>query len=190
MDGPFKNTNLSARWKQYGDDLVSDATSPRERVVQACHSMLGDVDPKPFSALFSALQAKAEQIQSDLDPISLVAVIFEGHPKSPWIDTLQKQLVANLRESMSYDQALDQALSDTAVDRIEITKNRIDEECILARDRGKITSEDCQKAIERNHETFSAIPINELCRALVDGNRRAFNQATRKKRGVDEGPDE
>ena len=190
MDGPFKNTNLSARWKQYGDDLVSDATSLRERVVQACHSMLGDEDPKPFSALFSALQAKAEQIQSVPDPISLVKEIFEGHPPSLLNHTFQRQLTANLRDSMSYDQALDQALSDTVVELIEIAKDRFVGECILARDRCEMTSEECRKAIKRNDETFSALPINELCRALVDGDRRAFNQPTRKKRGVDEGPDE
>ena len=91
---------------------------------------------------------------------------------------------------MSYDEALGQALSETVVDRIEITKNRLDEECILARDRGEMTSEECQKAIERNDEIFSVIQTNELCHALITGKRQAFNWATLKKRGVDEGPDE
>ncbi len=45
-DGPFRNSELSSRWKRYGKDLVSDATSSEERTAQACHSMLGDVDMK------------------------------------------------------------------------------------------------------------------------------------------------
>ena len=41
-DGPFRNAELSSRWKQYGRDLVSDAASADERTLQACHSMVGD----------------------------------------------------------------------------------------------------------------------------------------------------
>ena len=190
MDGPFKNTALSARWKQYGKDLVSDAASLQERVGQACHSMLGNLDIKALSALLNTLRAEVQQPQVDLDPIASVEAIFESHAKSPWTDTLQKHLIANLRDPMSVDEALDQALSGIVADWTETTKNRLDEECIRARDRGDMKVENYRKGIQRNHEAFSAIRPNDLCRALVAGNGRAFSQATRKKIGVDEGPDE
>ena len=190
MDGPFKNATLSGRWKRYGKDLVSDAASPQERVAQACYSMLGGLDMKALSPLLSALRAEGQQPQVDLDPISSVEAIFESHAKSPWTDTLQKHLIANLQDRMSVEEALDQALPGTVVDWIDTTKNRLDEHCIRARDRGDMNVENYRKGIERNHEAFGAIQLNELCRALVTGNGRAFNQATRKRIGVDEGPGE
>jgi len=31
-DGPFRNSELSAKWKRYGEDLVSDAASLEGRL--------------------------------------------------------------------------------------------------------------------------------------------------------------
>ena len=190
MDGPFKNAPLSARWKQYGKDLESDAASSQERAAQACHSMLGELDIKAISRLLSELEIEVRQPQVDLDQISSVEAIFARHVKSPWTDTLEKQVIANLRDPMSVDGALEQALQGAVTDWIETTKNRLDEECIRARDRGDMNVENYRKGIQRNHQAFDIITPNELCRALVAGNGRTFNQATRKKIGVDEGPDE
>ena len=67
-DGPFRNAELRSRWKRYGQDLVSDAVSAEERMAQACHSMIGDVDMKAFSPLFGDLKAHAEHTQIDLRP--------------------------------------------------------------------------------------------------------------------------
>ena len=190
VDGPFKNAALSSRWKQYGKDLVSDAASPEERAAQACHSMLGDVDMKTFNPLLNELKAHAQSSQMDMDPISSVEAIFDGHAKQPLTDILQKHLIANLREQIPGERALDQAILSAVTDSIGITKNRLDEECILARDLGDMSHENYHKGIERNQEAFNAIRPNELCDALVSGNGRAFKQGTRMKRGVDEGPDE
>ena len=190
MDGPFKNAALSSRWKQYGKDLESDAASSEERAAQACHSMLGDVDVKALGSLLSALKAHAQRPQMDLDLVSSVEGIFDSHVKSPLTDTLQKHLIANLRDQIPAERALDQALPSAVTDWTDITKNRLDEECIRARDLGKMDHENYRKGIERNHEAFDAIRPNELCDALVSGNGRVFKQATRKKVGVDEGPDE
>lgn len=189
-DGPFRNAELSRRWKCYGQDLVSDAVSPEERTMQACHSMLGDVDMKVFSPLLSTLKAYAQRLQMDLDPVSSIDAIFDSHSKSPLTDILQKHLTANLRDQMPPARALDQALVGTARDWICITKNRLDEECLRARDLGDMRREECRKGIERNRETFTAINPGDLCNALTSGNRRAFKQALQKKAGVDEGPDE
>lgn len=189
-DGPFRNAKLSCRWKRYGQDLVSDATSDEEGAAQACHSMLGDADMTIFSPILSALEAHAQRSQLDLDPVYSTDAIFDSHSKSPLTDTLQKHLTANLRDQMPRDVALDQALASTAKDWIDVTKNRLDEECIHARDLGDMSKDDYGKAIERNRDTFAAINPGDLCGALTSGNKRAFKQMLRKKAGVDEGPDE
>jgi hypothetical protein len=189
-DGPFRNAELSSRWKRYGQELVSDAASTEERAAQACHSMIGGVDMKAFSPLFGELKAYAERSQMDLDPATAIEAIFENHPTSPLVDTLQKHLVANLRDRIRSEKALDVALESTAKEWVGTAKNRIDEECIRARDLGDMSPEDYSKGIERNRETFAAINPSEVCSALVTGNKRAFSQALRKKDGLDEGPEE
>ena len=188
-DGPFKNAELRSLWKQYGKDLVSDAASSAERAAQACHSILGDVDMNTLGPLLSALKAHAHQTQMNLDPVSSFEATFENHANSPLTDIIQKHLIANLRDQAPPGMALDQALPSAVADLIDITKNRLDEECIRARDRSDMTQENCRKGIERNHEAFERINPNELCNALTSGNRHAFKEATRKKIGVDEGPD-
>ena len=190
MDGPFKNAALRSQWKQYGKDLESDAASSEERAAQACHSMLGDVDVKALGSLLSALKAHAQRPQMDLDLVSSVEAVFDNHAKSPLTDTLQKHLIANLRDQIPVERALDQALPSAVTDWTDITKNRLDEQCIRARDLGDMNHENYRKGIERNHEAFDAIRPSELCDALVSGNGRAFKQAARKKVGVDEGPNE
>ncbi|HBQ50327.1 MAG: hypothetical protein ABJ388_17765 [Alphaproteobacteria bacterium] len=189
-DGPFRNAELSSRWKQYGKDLVSDATSLEERTAQACHSMIGTDDLPAISTILADIKAHAQRPQMDLDAISSMEALFESHPKSPLTDTLQKHLIANLRDQMPLGTALDQALPSTVADWIGITKNRLDEECIRARDLGDMNENDYRKGIERNRETFANINSDALCDALTTGDKRAFKQAQQKKTGVDEGPDE
>lgn len=189
-DGPFRNAELPSRWKRYGQELVSDAASPEERTTQACHSMIGDVDMKAFSPLFNELKAHAERAQMDLDPVTATETIFENHAPSSLADSLQRHLVANLRDQIPPEKALNQALDSTAKEWIGTTKNRLDEECIRARELGDMSREDYGKGIERNREAFAAIKPSELREALATGNKRAFRQAVEKKAGVDEGPEE
>ena len=189
-DGPFRNATLSSRWKQYGKDLVNDAVSSEERAAQARRSMLGDVDAKAIGSLLSTLKEDAQHPQVDLDPISSAEAIFDRYTKSPVTDTLQKHLIANLRDQIPNGHALDQALWSTVTEWTAITKNRLDEECIRARDLGDMSHEHYRKGIDRNQETFDGIRTNELYHALLSGSPSAFNQASRKKTGVDEGPDE
>lgn len=189
-DGPFRNTELSSRWKQYGQDLISDAASAEERTMKACHSMTGDVDMTTFTPLFKELKGQAERVQMSLDPVAEIETIFDNHPTSPIADALQRHLTANLRVQMPPEQALNLALHSMAKERIGITKNRLDEQCIRARDVGDMSQEDYLKGIERNQQTFAAIKPSELCDAWATGKARAFKQAAQKKTGVDEGPEE
>jgi hypothetical protein len=189
-DGPFRNAELSSRWKRYGQELISDAANLDERTIQACHSMIGGVDMKAFSHLLRELEAHAQRPQMDLDPVMEAETIFENHSTSPLTDALQRHLIANLRDQMPPERALDQALDSTVKEWVGTTKNRLDEECIRARDLGDMSHEDYRKGIERNHETFAAIKPSEIRNALATSNKRSFRQAIHKKTGVDEGPEE
>ena len=146
-DGPFKNAALSSRWKQYGKDLVSDVASSEERIAQACHSILGDMDMKRVGSLLSALKGHAQRPQLDLDPVSSAEAIFDSHAQSPLTDLLQKHITANLREQIPGKRPLDQALRSAVTDSIAITKNRLDEECIRARDLGDMNRENYRKGM-------------------------------------------
>ncbi|WP_085084176.1 hypothetical protein [Azospirillum oryzae] len=189
-DGPFRNSELSRQWKRYGEDLVSDAASPDERAKKALHSMFGDVDLEEFSNLLRELNHYAQSQQMDLYPSSGVEDIFERNPNSTLINYFYRELFSELKEQSNLQIALDKALVSTAKDWIKIAKDRIDDECICARDLGNMTREDYRKAILRNQEAFSQINPNDFCGALIAGNKRTISHALKKKSGVDEGPDE
>jgi len=189
-DGPFRNSELSGRWKRYGRDLVSDATSQDERTAHACHSMLGDVEVAGISKLLKELKELAQKTQMDLDPVSSAEGVFDNHIKAPLVDTLQKHLLANLRDQMNSEAALDEAVKSTADEWIGETKNRIDEECIRARDIGDMTREQYAKSLDRNGETFGAIDANALGDALYAGKKNTFRKANSNKEGLDEGPED
>ncbi|WP_454739711.1 hypothetical protein [Cupriavidus necator] len=189
-DGPFRNAALSSRWKVYGQQLVSDAMNAGERTAQACHSMIDDVDMKAFHPLLGELHAHVRRPQMDLDPVASIETIFDSHPMLTLADLLRRHLVANLRDRISPEKALDRALESTTKEWIGTTKNRLDEQCIRARDLGDMKLEDYRKGLERNQATFSSIKVEELCAALASGNKRAFSETLQKKIGVDEGPEE
>lgn len=188
-DGPFRNAELSSRWKRYGRDLVSDAVSLEERVAQAYHSMIRDIDMKAFRPLLGDLKGYVGRSQMDLNPVSAIETIFDNHPVSPLADSLQRNLIANLRDQIAIEQVLNQSLNSMAREWIDTIKNRMDEECIRARECGDMRLDDYKKGVERNRETFAAIKTSEICDALSTGNKRAIGRAA-KKSGVDEGPEE
>jgi hypothetical protein len=185
-DGPFRNSALSNKWKQYGQDLVSDAVSQDERVKQACHSVLGGI--KEFDRLYSELDARASRDQMDLDSVAATEAIFDNNERSTLGDALERNLLCNLREGMTERKSLDLALEQAVSELLANAKNRIDEECIRARDVGDMSRSDFSKGLQRNQETFAAIEIGSVCAALENGNKNAFRRTARKD--VNDGPDD
>lgn len=186
-DGPFRNLRLSTRWKKFGEELVSDAASPAERVDQACHSMMADVGVKEFSSLVQDLAACLAQSQLTLDPVGDIEAVIERHPMSSLSDILRRTLIANLHDGASPADALQPAMEATTQEWIGIVKNRLDEHCIQARDLGDMSRADYQKGLERNAEAFSGIDVQNLCQAMKAGDRRAFSSS--RLVTVDEGPE-
>lgn len=188
-DGPFRNAKLSKRWKRYGQSLVSDAETPAARALLACDCMLEDVNMDVVGSILADLTAYAQRAQLDLDPGTAVEAIFEGHPPSDMTDAFRRQLMANLMDGVPADLALSQAISTVVKNLIDTTKSRLASECMHARTRGDMSVDDYRRGISRNNETFSAINQDEICAALVSGNKRAFKQSREKKSGVDDGPE-
>ncbi len=189
-DGPFKNSDLSARWKRYGKDLVNDATSQDERSAQMCVSVLGDLDLKTVSAILGELRVHFEQGQMAFDPMESVRGILDKYDKSPAADLLERSLRVQLREQPSGTAALNEAVNEMRNELLNIAKNRIDEECIRARDIGDMSQESYRKALDRNRETANAVNRDALRDALFSGKKDAFKRAAENKKDVDEGPDE
>ncbi len=189
-DGPFRNSDLSGRWKRYGKDLVNDAASQEERCAQMCVSVLGDLDLKAVSRMLGELRAHFEQDQIAFDPMESTRGIFDKYEKSPATDLLERSLRVQLREQPSGVAALDGAVDDMRNQLLSVAKNRIDEECIQARDIGDMSQESYRKALDRNRDTANAVNRDALSNALFSGNKDAFKRAAKSKKGVDEGPDE
>ncbi|MBB4123637.1 hypothetical protein [Martelella radicis] len=185
-DGPFRNSALTTRWKHYGQDLVSDAVSKEERVTQACHSVLGDI--KSFDRLYAELDARASRDQMDLDSVAATETIFDNNERSALGDALERNLLCNLREGIPERKSLDLALGQAVGEFLASAKNRIDEECIRARDVGDMSRSDFTKGLQRNRETFAAIDVGSVCAALENGNKNAFRRTARKD--VNDGPDD
>lgn len=185
-DGPFRNSAITTRWKHYGQDLVSDAVSAEERVKQACHSVLGDI--KFFDQLYRELDARASHDQMDLDSVAATETIFDNNERSTLGDALERNLLCNLREGMPERQSLDLALEQAVGEFLANAKNRIDEECIRARDVGDMSRSDFSKGLKRNQETFAAIDVDSVCAALENGDKNAFRRTVRKD--VNDGPED
>lgn len=189
-DGPFRNAELSGRWKKYGEDLVSDAASAGERTARICHSMLGDIEWETIGPLLKQLEASAENSQLELDPCAHVADICDSHPKSPFSDSLQKHLTANLRDHLPSQVALDKALLNSVTDWVGTARSRIEEECIRARDVGDMSERDFQKGMSRSREAFNGVDATHIGQALMAGDKTAFKGAVHAKLCVNDGPED
>jgi hypothetical protein len=187
-DGPFRNLRLSTRWKKFGEQLVSDAASPAERVDQACHSMITDAGVKEFSFMVQELSACLARSQLTLDPVADIEAVIERHSMSSLSDIFRRTLLAKIHDGLPQADALQPAMYATTREWIGVVKNRLDEDCIQARDLGDMSWSDYRKSVERNAEAFSGIDVERLCQAMRDGDRRAFSSP--KKIGVDEGPEQ
>jgi hypothetical protein len=189
-DGPFRNLKLSNKWKRYGDQLASDAASPEERVEQACGAILGDVDSKSVSALYWELRSMASQSQLDLIPGSTLQLIFDKREPSIFAHKLSRHVVANMQNGDPILQALDAGMVSAISDLLEVTKNRLDEHCIEARALGDMKGEAFHIGLKRNSETFATIDHKAIGEALIAGKTHVFNGPSKRRTGVDDGPED
>jgi hypothetical protein len=187
-DGPFKNLKLGKRWKRFFDAVQNETFNSPECCAMASHALMHEFFTDNVRAILAALQANANRKQLDLDPLSSVESIFNDNMKTPFSDTLQKQLAFRLNDQVSPADAVQQALEDSVVKHSNDAKDRIVDECLRAREAGEIRHDLFYRSVSNIKASFDALAKNKVCDALLDGNKNAFKDAVSKKQGIDEGP--
>lgn len=187
-DGPFKNAQLSGRWKRYGNSLANDSMSSNERTERVQSAILRDLCTKETRALVTELDAYVKRLQKDLFPRVAVNEIFDRHPTTPQSDTLRKFFSANLAKPMGVEGAWQFAFDSFVRHEAYGTKNRMFEECMSARDRGDLRGAKYSKAIRRNDEAFAALDLPKIRDHVLSG-KSAPRMAVQKKTGIEDGPE-
>ena len=126
--------------------------------------------------------------QLDLDPLSSVESIFQSHSKTAFGDTLQKEVFLRLGDQMTPDAAIRQALEASVDNQISSARNRIQEECIGARESGEMWRDQFARTVTQANAAFDALAKGDICDALRAGDKDAFKNAVAKQEGLDEGP--
>ena len=187
-DGPFKNLKLSNRWKRFAAAAHNDAVDIAERSAIASDALLHEILTDNTQALLVDLQTYTGRAQLDLDPMSSVEGIFNNHSKTPFSDTLQKELVFRLNQQIATDIAIQQAVKASVEDHASKASSRIEEECIDARESGKMHRDQSRRTLAHSRATFDALATKDICDALWAGDKNAFKNAAAKRKGLDEGP--
>jgi len=187
-DGPFKNAELSGRWKRYGNSLGNDSMSSNERTERVHSAILKDLCTKETRTLIVELDTYVKRLQKDLFPRVAVDEIFDSHARTPQSDTLQKFFSANLARPMGIETAWQLAFDSFVRHEAYGTKNRMLEECISARDRGDLRGAKYSKAINRHDEAFAALDLPRIRDHVLSG-KSASKMALQKKTGIEDGPE-
>lgn len=187
-DGPFKNLNLTKLWKKFAIAVQNDACGRAECLGFASDALLRDILTANVEHLLLDLQAYASREQLGLDVRLAIEKIFDSYSKTPFIDTLQKEIALRLNEQISSSEAIKQALAAAVAEQISIVKNRIEDECVCAHDfRGMWPEEFC-RAVNESNAILDALAINEICEAILGRDKDFYKSAVSKKQGIEEGP--
>lgn len=186
-DGPFKNLKLGSRWKRFAEAVQNAAFDHAACCAMASDALVREILTKGVQALLADLQAYASRKQLDLDPLFSIESIFNLHMKTSFTDTLQKEVALGLSEQAAPADAIWQAMKACASEQMSEAMNRIQEECIVAREFGVMWQDQFNNTIKQASATFNELDIDKICEALLNGNKNAFKDAVSKKEGLDEG---
>jgi hypothetical protein len=187
-DGPLKNLKLGSCWKRLTEAVQNGVVSATECGSLASDSLVQHLATSENCAALKDLEAYTRREQLDFDPLGSVEAIFDAHEKTPFLDTLQKELLFRMANDAPSGEAIDRALDATIKNQIGEAQNRFEEECIRARDTGRMSPEACQCALDKIDAAFNAVERQDVCDALRTGNKNTFKDAVSKKEGLDEGP--
>ncbi len=187
-DGPFRNLKLGSGWKRLADAAQNDASSTTECGLLATDGLVRHLATKENCAAVQELEAYTLQPQLDFDPRATIEEIFDDYEKTPFLDTLKKELLYRIADGTPPAEALDLALDAAVEEEVGEARNRFEEECIRLRDTGKMSRHACQRAIGKTNDAFDAVNRRDVCAAIRKGDKNAFKAATAKRVGLDEGP--
>lgn len=188
-DGPFKNLQLANRWKKFAESVQNDAMESSTKRAMACDAILRDVLAGSNVALLRALEAHLSRAQLDLDLASSIDGIFSRHSRSPFADSLQRELAFRLDGPVSgLGAAYDEAIGAAKTRYIREISNRIEEECIRSHELGDMQKGQLARTISQSKFTLKSVDTPELSRAIRSGKKNAFKSGLSKQDGIDEGP--
>ncbi|MBI1274453.1 hypothetical protein GC177_00585 [bacterium] len=187
-DGPFRNLKLSRRWKRFSEAVQNDSVDKAEVCALASDAFVREILTDDAQALMADLQAYEQREQLDFDPTSSFEAIFDDHSKTPFADTLQKELAFRLAEKMPPNVAVEQALEASVNDQIIEARNHIEEECIRVLESGEMRKDQFDRTITQVDAAFETLNKDAICDAIRAGDKNAFKNAVSKKKGLDEGP--
>jgi len=187
-DGPFKNLRLAKRWRKVVEAAYNDAFDQAECCAIASDAILHDVLTDSFRALLSALKSYVGQSQMDMDPWSSIERIFNDFSKDQFTDILQKEMAYRSGGNCSHREALEQALASSVSEQTNISRTRIQEECIHLCEIGEMKQGQLNYTIDRINTIFESLDRQNICEAILACNKHAFKEAVAKKDGLDEGP--
>jgi len=179
---------LGKKWKRFAEALQNEAFDNSTCCALASHALMHEILTDSFRAVLAALQAYVNLQQLDIDPLSSVESIFNDHMKTPFTDTLQKQVAFRLHDQVTPDDAVRQALEASVSEHSIDARNRIIDEFIRARETGEIRQDQYSRAVNKVKAIFDLLPKNEVYGVLNVGNKNAFKDAVSKKHGLNEGP--
>ena len=130
-DGPFRNLKLGSGWKRLADAAQNDASSTTECGLLATDGLVRHLATKENSAAVQELEAYTQQPQLDFDPRATIEEIFDAYEKTPFLDTLKKELLYRIADGTPPAEALDRALDAAVKEEVGEARNRFEEECIL-----------------------------------------------------------
>ena len=187
-DGPHKNFELDHRWKRFVAASDNDAVEGADLEALAADALLRELMTDDTRALLKDLWEYQNGRQFELDPISSVTGIFSRYPKSAFSETFQKEYLVRLSDQRAPGSAIGEALHASVGDQIMKAKNRMQEQYILARERGTLGEDQFDRMVHRANAAFDQLKERAICDALRRRDKDAFSSAASKRKGLEDGP--
>lgn len=186
-DGPFKNLKLDSRLKRFATAVQNDTVDDKQRTALVSDAIV-HATLKESSTLFGDLTAYLESDRLDFDPKATINAIFDGNPKSQFSDNFQKEVGLGLHDGKRPSDAISEGLESAIHTQIEEVRTRTQEACLEAYNSGDMWKDQLERTIRGANAALRSVNVPQIRDALMQGNKRAFKSAIKKKEGLDEGP--
>ncbi len=168
-DGPFRYTELSGRWKEYGRLLDEEIFTPLDRLNQAQKALIEDLAPGEFRAMLREVQSKLDHLQGhlfiDMSKQALEKII-DKHPACQQSENFRREMLAEMSIG-NVSTAFDTAWQNTLQTGIDQANEHLRVHCIIADE--KRENKEHQSNLRMNHdEVFSSINTDFLRQVIFD----------------------
>lgn len=187
-DGPFKNLKLNKRWKRFAEAVQNSAFSSHVCCDMASDALMHEVLTEGVHSLLADLQSYTNQKQLELNPLLAVENIFNAHMKTPFTDILQKEITLCLSDQVALTDAIGKSMKVCVNEQINEIMNRIQEECIIARDCKEMSQVQFNHTLNQAGSILSSLSVDNICQALFSGNKNAFKKVVTKQERIEDGP--